>query len=112
MKVFNFYALFFLTLTLFSCQSKKTTADTMMISESKMIEDGFKKATVVYSSVPGDCEFTIAVEGESVLFDPINLEGMYQKSQEKIWVKYNPLRMPNRCDKANPVEIIEISSRN
>lgn len=112
MRKLNFYALFFLTFALLSCQSKKTNVDTMKVSESKMIDDGFKKAIVVYSKVPGDCEYTLAVEGETVLFDPINLEGKFQKSQEKVWVKYNPLRMPNRCDKANPVEIIEISSRN
>lgn len=99
-------------LFLISCQSKKASTETIKISEEKMITEGFKKAVVIYSAVPGDCEYTISVEGESTLFDPINLEASYKNSQTKIWVKYNPLRMPNRCEKANPVEITDISSRN
>lgn len=112
MNTYKLYFILVLLLTATSCQSKKTSSDTMKISESKMIENGFKKATVVYSTIPGDCEFTIAVEGETVLFDPINLEGKFQKSQAKIWVKYIPLRMPNRCEKASPIEISEINFRN
>lgn len=83
----------------------------MKVSEDKMIEDGFKRATVIYSTVPGDCMYTLAVEGESSLFDPTNMETKFQKSQMKIWVKYIPLRMPNRCEKAMPIEITEIHSR-
>ncbi len=75
-------------------------------------ENGFKKATIVFSEVEGDCAYTLSVDGESTLFDPINLGEEFKKSQTTIWVKYRPLRMPNRCDKANPVEITEISSRN
>lgn len=111
MNAYKLYYILVLLLTVTSCQSKKTSSDTMKISESKMIENGFKKATVVYSTIPEDCEFTLAVEGETVLFDPINLEGKFQKSQAKIWVKYIPLRMPNRCEKALPVEITEVKPR-
>jgi hypothetical protein len=81
-------------------------------SDLKMSEDGFKKATVIYSNSEGDCPYTISVEGETTLFDPINLDENFKTSQAKIWVKYHPLRMPNRCEKANPVEITEISERN
>tara|TARA_R110002072_G_scaffold174802_11_gene330468 strand:+ start:17067 stop:17417 length:351 start_codon:yes stop_codon:yes gene_type:complete len=105
-----------LLLLIFSCQSKKeathSSTETMNQSDLKMSEDGFKKAIIVYSEVEGDCPYTLSVDGESTLFDPINLGEEYKKSQTNIWVKYRPLRMPNRCEKANPVEITEISSRN
>ncbi|MEX0996350.1 MAG: hypothetical protein WDZ45_04835 [Flavobacteriaceae bacterium] len=115
MKTHHFIAFGILSLFIFSCQSKKeatlTTTETMNQSELKMSEDGFKKATVVYSEVEDDCPYTISVDGESTLFDPINLEEEYKKSQNNIWVKYRSLRMPNRCEKATPVEITDISMR-
>lgn len=111
MKFINLIVVFILLLAFPSCKVKNATSETMKLSEEKMIDEGFKKATVVYSSLPDDCEFTLAIEGERSLFDPINLEIKFQKSQEKVWVKYTPLRMPNRCEKANPVELTEIYHR-
>jgi hypothetical protein len=111
MKLSKTSILFILLLVTMSCQCKKSTSQTMDRPEGKMIEDGFKKATIVHSSLHGDCEYTFAVEGETNLFDPINLEDKFQKSQNKIWVKYRPLRMPNRCEKASPVEVTEIYQR-
>jgi hypothetical protein len=111
MRLTKISILLILLLVTMSCQCKKSTAETLSKSEGKMMEEGFKKATVVYSSLPGDCEYTFAVEGETNLFDPINLEGKFQKSQMNIWIKYIPLRMPNRCEKALPVEIAEIRIR-
>jgi hypothetical protein len=100
-------------LLMYSCNSNKKTLEdnTIMMSDKSYIENGFKKATVIYSEVEGDCPYTISVEGESTLFDPINLGEDYKISQATIWVKYHPLRMANRCDKANPVEITDIDSR-
>ncbi len=95
-----------------SCNTNKEVLETKdAMSEKMKLEEGFKKATVIYSTLEGDCPYTISVEGESVLFDPVNLESNFKKNQEKVWVKYHPLRMPNRCDKANPVEITEIVKR-
>ncbi len=111
MKFINPFVVFILILAIHSCQGNKAVSETMKKSEEKMIEEGFKKATVVYSSLPNDCEYTLAIEGEKTLFDPINLEVKFKKSQEKVWVKYTPLRMPNRCEKANPVELTDIYPR-
>ena len=99
---------------IYSCNSNKKPLEVKsnVINDKSYIENGFKKATVIYSEVEGDCPYTISVEGESTLFDPINLGEDYKISQATIWVKYHPLRIPNRCDKANPVEITEIASRN
>jgi len=116
MKVLHLICAGVLILFAFSCQTKKNTTlnskEDMNQLDLKMSEEGFKKATVIYSEIEGDCPYTISVEGESTLFDPINLGENFKKSQAAIWVKYRPLRIPNRCDKANPIEITEISSRN
>lgn len=116
MKAIYLFSISVFMLFTFSCQPKKNTTlnapESMSQSDLKMSEEGFKKATVIHSNIEGDCLYTISVEGESTLFDPINLEENYKRSQEKIWVKYHPLRMPNRCEKANPVEITGIASRN
>lgn len=79
----------------------------------KMKEAGFMSGTVVYSDVEGDCAYTIDVDSEDFkyLLDPINLDEKYQKDGAKIWMKFGGLRMPNRCEKANPVSIIEIQER-
>ncbi|MEX0996352.1 MAG: hypothetical protein WDZ45_04845 [Flavobacteriaceae bacterium] len=98
---------------MFSCNSHKTTSenDSNLKNDKLYLENGFRKAAVIYSEIEGDCPYTISVEGESTLFDPINLEDEYKKSQATIWVKYHPLKMANRCNKANPVQITEIAKR-
>ncbi len=93
----------------FSCNSKKTIVDKVPENQQKeMTEAGFKKANVLYSAKEGDCPYTLKIDGESYLFDPINLEETYKKPNLEVWVKYRSLRIPNRCDKASPVEITEI----
>jgi len=110
-----------LFLSIMSCcatkkDSNKTTQDTsktaIKMNNTKMIEAGFLNATIVASNEVGDCPFTIRVEdNNNALFDPINLDESFMKDGEKIWVKYSPLRMMNRCVKANPVKIVEIEKR-
>lgn len=99
-----------------SCQSKNTathnSATTAIQNEYKMSKEGFKKGVIIHSLVENDCPYVISIEETSVLIDPINLDEDFKTSQEKVWLKYRPLRMPNRCEKAVPVEITEISLRN
>ena len=78
-----------------------------------MIEAGFIKGTIVTSKVEGDCPITIQVEGkeDAYFLDPINLEENYKKDGEKVWFKFEGLRRKNRCNKANPISIIEIQKR-
>ncbi len=78
-----------------------------------MIEEGFIKGIIVTSKVEGDCPITIQVEGKegSYFLDPINLEDNYKNDGEKIWFKFAGLRRMNRCEKANPISIIEIQKR-
>ena len=43
--------------------------------------------------------------------DPINITEEFKKDGEKIWIKFGGLKMMNRCEKANPISIIEIQKR-
>ena len=117
MKFLNISFLLF-SLFLFSCNStsqpvSNTSENTNKMDAKKMIADGFTKGLIVISKVEGDCPITIQVEGKegSYFLDPINLEDSYKKEGEKIWFKFGGLRMMNRCEKANPISIIEIQKR-
>jgi uncharacterized protein YceK len=100
------------------CTSKKTTTDAMTDTErtalnTKMMENGFKMGTIVASKVEGDCPYTIQLvdDNYSYYLDPINLDEGFKKHGEKIWLKFAGLKMMNRCEKANPISIIEIQKR-
>ena len=102
------------------CSTNKTvtendndsTTNTVSMDTQKMMDLGYQKATTVASSLAGDCPFTLQIEGDnSYLLDPVNLEEGYKVNGIKVWVKYTPLKMMNRCDKANPVNIVEIQKR-
>lgn len=104
--------LFFFLILLISCNSsKKSSESENSINETNMIEKGFQKAIVIFSENENICPYTLSVEGVDYLLDPINLEQAFKVNQQKIWVSYRSLRMANRCDKATPVEIIEIVNR-
>lgn len=90
--------------------SKDTEAAAM--EAKKMMEAGFKKAVIVGSKAEGDCPYVLKMEDGSYMVDPINLEESMKKDGMKVWVSYNGLRMMNRCEKANPVSIVEIQERN
>lgn len=75
-----------------------------------MIEAGFVKGTINTSN-ENTCPFTIKVEAFEYLLDPINLSEDFSSDGEKVWVKFTPLRMKNRCTIANPVNVIEIQKR-
>ncbi len=91
-----------------SCNCKKIADKETDNQQKEMMEAGFKKAVILHSDKEGDCPYVLSIDNEEMLFDPINLESNYKSANIEVWVKYRPLRMANRCDKASPVEIIEI----
>ncbi len=103
------------------CDATKNTSDTtkeenqmtVNATAKKMMEEGFKAGTIVYSEVENDCPYTIQIENEdpSYFLDPVNLEEAYKKDGMKIWVQYAGMRMMNRCEKANPVNVVAIQKR-
>jgi hypothetical protein len=121
MKILKLLVLMLSIGILTSCSTnKKINKETMedkatesiKMEMNKMVEAGFTEGTIVASRAEGDCPFTIEVPGESAYFlDPINLGEEFKVNGQKIWFKYAGLRMMNRCEKANPVNLIEIQKR-
>ena len=100
------------------CSSTKTTNTTensnnVELETKKMMEEGFKKGIIVASDKEGDCPYTIQLMDENFPYylDPINITEEFKKDGEKIWFKFNGLKMMNRCEKANPVSLTEIMKR-
>jgi uncharacterized protein YceK len=81
--------------------------------ETSMQREGYLKGIIRYSAAEGDCPYAIEVESGdySYMLDPLNLEEAYKKDGAKVWFKFSPLRMPNRCEKANPVNLITMQER-
>lgn len=94
--------------------NETTTTNTTMATaeDDKMKSEGYTKGTIVFSDEPDDCAYTIQLEGEdNLMYDPMNLDVMYQKHDAKIWFTFSPLRRMNRCVKANPIYITDIKKR-
>ena len=118
MKTLNILTLLF-SILLFSCNSTNKSVTTTSINEvkiatEKMITDGFTPGQISISTEEGDCPITIKVEGENGAYylDPIDLKEDFQIEGEQVWFKYGGLRRMNRCEKANPISIIEIINSN
>ncbi len=81
------------------------------IKKAELIPEGFTAGVIQENTKKEDCLFTILVtsnSGEPLYFDPINLDEAYKKDGIALFFKYRPLRMMNRCQRANPVEIQEM----
>ena len=95
------------------CSSSKTQKNDAMektANAQTMVANGFTQGTIVVSSGESGCPYIISseIDGNQVMYDPINLEEAYKKDGMSVWYKFRPLRMMNRCENANPVEISEM----
>lgn len=80
----------------------------------KMMDAGYLPGRIVYSDLADDCEYTIQLkDGEKDFYyvDPLNLDENFSKDDKTVWVIYDKLERESRCEKAFPVEIIDIISR-
>ncbi|MDT0556136.1 hypothetical protein [Patiriisocius hiemis] len=86
---------------------------TSCCSGKKDMANGFTIGTIVYSVDENDCNYTIKVtnKNEEVFYDPINLEDDFKKNDIKIAFKFRPLKMKNRCNKANPISVFEVKKK-
>jgi hypothetical protein len=93
--------------------TNKSETESIKMKMEKMIEEGFSMGEIVFSDAENDCAYTIKLDNKEISYylDPINLDEAFQKDGMKVWVKYNGLRMMNRCDKANPVSLTDIQER-
>ena len=114
-----------LVLTIISCctssksageeSSNSLSKEELSITAAKMMDSGYQRATVVVSTVEGDCPVTLQMDGDTTAFlDPINIydiDAAFRVHGTKVWVTYNGLRMMNRCVKANPISIVDMQKR-
>lgn len=101
--------------TLTACNStQKAMEEKDTAKEAEMMAQGFTKGTIEHSTKEGDCAYTISVDldGNSLYYDPVNLEEDFQKDKAAVWFKFRGLRMMNRCDKATPISLSEIQMAN
>jgi len=118
-KLFLKLVTLIIVLFFMSCNStNKTTEETVKtkteMEPKDMIAEGFVAGEISFSTKEGDCPITIKIEGKNgvYFYDPINITEEYKKEGEKVWFKFAGLRRMNRCDKASPINIIEIQKRN
>ncbi|MCZ4319841.1 hypothetical protein O4H26_12680 [Aequorivita viscosa] len=98
----------------FSC-CNTTKANTITNTEKiQNSTENYKryKGIIIHSTAEGDCEYVIALaDDKSVMFDPVNLQGNFKTHGTRVWFTFRSLKMPNRCEKANPINIISIEER-
>ncbi|MDX1461580.1 MAG: hypothetical protein R3359_00880 [Marinirhabdus sp.] len=113
MKILNLAVISMLLMCTACCTSGKTTKEASSnesMDTTKMMEAGYTMGTVVASTAENDCPYVLksTIDGNDIMFDPINLEETYKKDGMTVWYKYTGLRMMNRCEKANPIRLEEI----
>lgn len=99
-----------------SCNSQKTMSHKLHKNELKSSTDSstnkskYTYGTIIINKENSECSVLIELE-DGVFFDPINLDEKFESFKiDKLKIKftYQPLRMMNRCDKANPISIVEL----
>lgn len=100
----------------FFCKHQRKKEKEVTKKESKLVDSmmkaGYSEGIIVYSNKQGDCAYTILMERDaSLMYDPQNLDPQFQKNGLKVWFAFQPLRIPNRCEKAIPVNISAIKVR-
>lgn len=82
--------------------------------DAQMITKGFHLGQIKYLK-NSKCEYIIIDQTTKAKFDPINISEEIFKSLrndgEKIYYKYRPLRMMNRCNEGNPISLLETKKR-
>ena len=115
----------FSMMTFFSCiplQDQTQNMETNSAEELKaqkivgdeMMAAGYLPGRIIYSDEGDDCQYTIQLKaGEKDFYyvDPINLEKKFNTDGQTVWLKFTTLEREKRCEKAIPVEIVEIQNR-
>lgn len=125
-KTLNMNILIKFTVILFlamnsSCDSAKAAAsenetETKSIGsmDTKYENEGYLPGMVKHQAGT-KCVYVIIDEKSGLKYDPINIDEekymSFKKNEEKVYFKYRALRMMNRCDDAQPVELEDIKKR-
>jgi len=104
--------------TFLSCDATKNVAEDSGINKEPMVSkedmEGFSLGIIEYVK-NSDCSYMIVDEKSGEKFDPINFDKKeyldFKKDKQLIYYKYRRLRMANRCNNIQPVEIESIKKR-
>lgn len=125
MKMISKILIAFFTFFIIACvplQTQTQDAETNSPAEleaqkiigEQMMQAGYLPGRIIYSDEGDDCQYTIQLkDGEKDFYyvDPVNLDRKFNTDGRSIWVKFTNLETEKRCEKANPVEIVEIQNR-
>ncbi|MCO4821018.1 MAG: hypothetical protein KC469_03045 [Flavobacteriaceae bacterium] len=96
-----------------STKSSNTNASVNMEHDT-FIKAGYKLGLVEFNE-EGKCVYTITDQSTNEVYDPVNFmeiaEDDLKNDIVKVYYKFRPLRMMNRCDDLQPIEITEIKKR-
>ena len=98
----------------------KVESETQISSKSsKLVKDALLKDGYELGIVKildnSSCSFIIYNESSQAQLDPVNFNVSeyteFKKNNLKIFFRYKPLRMMNRCNDAAPIELISVLKR-
>jgi hypothetical protein len=118
LKLFTFIFLLIST----SCDSTRTaveqtepTVNNTKEMDTKYANDGYASGVIDYDEKRSKCSFIIIDDKSKLKYDPININedkfASLRGNGTKIYFKFHALRMMNRCDDAQPIEIEDIKKR-
>jgi len=112
-RLLTLLALMFFT----SCDSSRKVINDKDSSKEKdetYVSKGFFIGTIQYIA-NSKCNWVIIDEKTSMKFDPMNIGDADFKTfmihDNDIYFKYRPLRRMNRCNEAQPIEVVDIQNR-
>lgn len=107
-------------LSIFNCKTVENKNDSFTTEQntlsfeqksSQMRAKGFVHGMIQVNKSE-QCNYILTVETYEDALDPINIQDFFKRTiPEKVWVKYQNLRMQNRCKEARPVSITGMEPR-
>jgi len=83
-------------------------------TKTNLLNEGYAMGTIKYLK-NSKCSYIIIDEKSGVQFDPINIDtdkySAFKSESTKVYFKYRPLRMANRCMEAQPIELEDMKTR-
>ena len=93
---------------------KNSTSTSSSYLKEALIKDGYEPGLVKVLK-DSECSFIIYNVATKAQLDPVNFNisefEVFRKKDLKIYFKYKPLGMMNRCNEASPVELLSVVER-
>ncbi len=123
MRILSCVALIFVLVFQSCCTTKKdieadhsTTTSQLKNTKTKVLNDRMKKEGYTFGEVEyqedSDCTYVIIDKYSPSRYDAVNFDAdnflAFKKDGLKIYFKFKPLRMQNRCPDALPIKLISV----